>query len=134
MKVILDTNIYISGLIFPDSNPDKILKYAQQGKIKVYCSPFILEEIKKVLVIKFGYSEKMAEKFIEEILKFVEIIKPKIKLSMIKEKDDDNRILEAAVTAKADFLISGDKKHILPLKKFKGIKIVKPAEFLEKFN
>ena len=106
MRVVLDTNIYISGLIFPGTNPDKILKYGWQRKIKIYCSPFILKEIKRILTVKFDYPEIVADKFIDEILKFVEIIKPKIKLSIIKEKEDDNRILEAAVDAKVDFLLN----------------------------
>ncbi|MBM2821250.1 MAG: hypothetical protein HW405_1010 [Candidatus Berkelbacteria bacterium] len=131
MRVVIDTNIYLSGLVFPESFPGKILKLSRARKIQVYCSKFILDEIEKNLIIKFGYSEEMAGKFIEEILKFVQIVNPKIRVAIIKEKQDDNRILECAVEAKADFLISGDKKHLLPLKKFRRIEIVSAKKFID---
>jgi len=129
MKVVLDTNIYLSGMIFPKSIPRKVLELAKARKFKVYCSKFILEEIKKNLMVKFGYSESWGERFTEEILKFTKIIVPKVKLQIIREKIDDNRILEAALASKADFLVSGDKKHILPLKKINGTKIIAAREF-----
>jgi len=131
MKVVIDTNIYLSGLIFPKSPPGKILELARQKKIEVYISDFILYEIRKVLVIKFDYTEEMAGKFIEEILKFTKIIRPGIKVNEIKDKKDDNHILECAVSAKADYLVSGDKKHILTLKIYRKIKIINARDFLE---
>ena len=134
MKVIFDTNIYLSGAAFPESFPGKVLQLAKARKLEVYCSKFILDEIKKNLIVKFGCSESWSEKFIEEILKFIKIIKPKIKLKIIKEKDDDNRILECALTVKANFLISGDKKHILPLKKINHTNIVTAKEFFTKIK
>ncbi|MBC7319883.1 putative toxin-antitoxin system toxin component, PIN family, partial [bacterium] len=67
-----------------------------------------------------------------EILELKAIkVYPKTKVSLIKEKKDDNRILECALEGKVDYIISGDRKHILPLKEFKGIKIVSVGEFLE---
>lgn len=134
MKVVLDTNIYLSGLAFPRSLPGKVLELARNRKFELYCSQFILGEIKKNLVVKFGYSESWSEKFIEEILRFVKIIKPKTRLKIIKAKDDDNQILEAAVAAKADFLISGVKKHILLLKKINKIEILSAKDFLTKIG
>ncbi len=107
---------------------------ARQKRFDVTCSPFILNETKKNLVVKFNYSDIMADKFIEEILKFVLVVTPKVKVDLIKEKVDDNRILDCALVAKADYLISGDKKHILPLKKFRGTYIISVREFIEKFD
>ena len=132
MRVVLDTNIYLSGLAFPKSQPGKILDLARKQSIQVFCSQSILLEIKKNLIVKFNYTEEMAEKFIEEILKFVKIISPKVKVRIIKEKEDDNRILECAVAAEVEFLISGDKKHILPLKSFQKTKILSAWEFLNR--
>src|SRR3990167_8243476 len=108
MRVVSDTNIYLSGLAFPEGFPAKVLRLARTRKIRVYCSKFIIDEIKKNLIVKFNYSETMAEKFIEEILKFILIVRPQVKVKIIKEKDDDNRILEAACGAKTDYLVSGD--------------------------
>lgn len=131
MKVVLDSNIYLSGLIFSDSNPALILDFAQKGKFELYCSDFIIKEIHRNLIIKFGYNETMAEQFIEEILKITKIIIPRRKVKIIKVKKDDNRILECALAAKADYLVTGDKKHILPLRKIVGTKIISAADFVE---
>ena len=49
---------------------------------------------------------------------------------MIREKDDDNRILECALEGKAEYIISGDKRHLLPLGEYEGIRILSPDEFL----
>lgn len=65
-----------------------------------------------------------------EIGNFTRLVKPKVQISLIKEKDSDNRILECALEAKADYIISGDTKHLQPLKKFQGIPILSPARFL----
>jgi uncharacterized protein len=134
MKVVIDTNIYLSGLLFSDSFPDRVLKLAKSSKIQVFTSPFILSEIKKNLINKFDFSEASAEPMILEILKFTKAIAPQNKISIIKEKESDNRILECAVAARADFLITGDKKHILKLKEFRGIKIVSAKEFIMQKN
>ena len=58
------------------------------------------------------------------------LVEPTKQLSIIKEKDSDNRILECAFAANVTFLISGDKKHIIPLKRINGIIIINPSEFL----
>lgn len=134
IKVVLDTNIYISALIFPGSAPEEVLILGKKRQISIYVSPFILKEIKNILIIKFDYSEDYVEKILDEILKFANLIKPITKIDIIKEKKDDNHILECAVSAKADFLISGDKKHILCLKKIKSTRIVSAREFLNYFN
>ena len=130
MKVVLDTNIYLSGLIFPKSPPALILYLAKQAKFSVYCSGFIITEISRNLKLKFGYEDIAAEKIIEDILKYVKLITPKKSINIITAKKDDNRILDCAVAAKADFLVTGDKKHILPIRKIGQTKIVSAAEFI----
>ena len=62
-----------------------------------------------------------------------DVMDPTETISVVKENDADNRIIECAVEAQADFLITGDKEHILPLRNFRGIRIVGPAEFLDLF-
>lgn len=132
-KVVLDTNIYLSALIFPGSAPEEVLSLGKTRKIQIYISSFILSEIKNILVIKFDYSDDYAKKIIDEILKFTILVEPNVRIDIIKEKKDDNRILECAVSAKADFLISGDKKHILIHKKIRTTCIVSAREFLNQF-
>jgi len=58
-----------------------------------------------------------------------EIIETYSQLKVIADPDDDNRVLECAVDGHAEFIVTGDTKHILPLKEYKGIKILRPSEF-----
>jgi putative PIN family toxin of toxin-antitoxin system len=128
-KVVLDTNVIISALLF-GGNPDKILNLANEGVIKLIISPFILEETAMVLQQRFNWLEGEIQAVLAAIQEIAVVVQPKIKLSIIKEKDPDNRILECAISGKADFIVSGDTKHILPLKEYQGIRILSPAEFL----
>lgn len=134
MKVVLDGNVILSALIFPESKPACVLKLAKKDKIELYLSQFIVKEIKKNLSVKFDYSESLSNKVISELLKFGKIVIIKKQISLIHEKSDDNRILEIAISAKADYLISGDKKHILPLKIIGNTKIVSTSDFLDEFS
>ena len=59
------------------------------------------------------------------------MIKPERRISIIKQDEDDNRILECAIEGKAEYIISGDEHHLLPLNEYQGIKILSPAEFLK---
>ncbi len=129
LKVVLDTNVIISALLF-GGNPDKILNLANEGVIKLIISPFILDETTNVLMRLFNWVEGEIQAVLTAIQEIAVVVQPQVKLSIIKEKDSDNRILECAVSGKADFIVSGDTKHILPLKEYQGIKILSPAEFL----
>ncbi len=61
------------------------------------------------------------------------VVDPPNSISAVQGSETDNRIIECAVEAKADALITGDKQHLLPLRTFRGIRIVSPAEFLGLF-
>lgn len=129
IKVILDTNIYISAIIF-GGNPKKILKLARAQKIKVFTSIQILLEISEKLHKKFKLSEKDVAKILRGISKITEVVHPKIKLNIVKEDPSDNKILECALEANADYIVTGDK-HLLKLKRFEETKIVTPSDFLK---
>jgi hypothetical protein len=127
IKVVVDTNVIISGLNYK-GNERRILNLIQGREIAAYVSPFILEEPEKVLREKFHWEKGRIQKAIQELQLI--LIEPKRRLPVIKEKDSDNRILECAIEAEVHYLISGDEHHILPLQEFQGIKILSPAEFL----
>lgn len=126
-KVVLDTNIYISAILF-GGKPEKIWRMAKRGETKVFISPAILEELSIVLRRKFGWSGSKVQKVLEEIEEFASLTIPKERISVVSEHEADNRILECALEAKADFLISGDK-HLLSLRDFRNISIVFPSDF-----
>ena len=128
-KIVIDTNVFVSGLNFK-GKPREVLDLIWKEEIKVYLSLLILRELEKVLEEDFGWNKEQIERTIKRIKDKTMKVQPKVKISVIKEKDDDNRILECAVEGKAQYIVSGDKQHLLPLKEYEGIKILSPAEFL----
>jgi len=132
-KVVIDTNVFISGLNFA-GKPNEVLELFIKGEIEVYISPFILKELERILRKKFEWNEKQLQKILNKIKKKAVIVQAETKISIIKAKEDDNRILECGVDGKVQYIISGDKRHILPLKNFRGIKILSPSEFLGLLN
>jgi len=129
LKVVIDTNVLISGLNFA-GKPGEVLDLLIKEEIEVFVSCYILFELESILRNKFRWEEDQIRRVLELIKAKVIEIQPKHRLSAIEEKDADNRILECAVESKADYIISGDKRHILPIKEYSGIKILSPHEFL----
>lgn len=129
-KVVFDTNVYLSAIIF-GGTPRLCLDMARNQEIELYTSRAILLELLNKLRDKFFWSENEIKDVLEGLAKFVKLVLPKETLEVITKDLTDNRILEAASEAKVDFIVSGDKKHILPLKEFRGIKIVSPADFIK---
>jgi putative PIN family toxin of toxin-antitoxin system len=129
-KVVIDTNVFVSGLNFK-GKPREILDLIWKEEIKVCISAFILRELEKVLEKVFGWDKERIGSTVGRIKDKTIEVQPKVKISVIKEKNDDNRILECAVQGKAQYIVSGDKHHLLPLSEYQGINILSPAEFLE---
>ena len=134
MKVVLDTNIWLSGL-FWSGEASKIVELAEKRKIEIVLSKDIILEIINVLnkEAKFQKFLEEREQKVQDIIKAVlfigNLINTKTKIEVIKEHSADNIILETALDGKADYIVSYDK-HILSLKEFGKIKIITPKEFL----
>ena len=129
IKVALDTNIFISAILF-GGNLRMCLELARNKEIKLITSRAILLEVAIKLKEKFEWESSEIADVIEGIGKFAKIAEPKEQIDLISQDPQDNRILEAALEGKVDYIISGDKKHILSLKKFEEIEIVSAQEFL----
>ena len=130
LRVVLDTNVYISGLIFRGSLRE-VLELMRRGVIEVVVSPFLLDEVGRVLERRFEWSPEMARRAVLRIrADAAEEVEPTEKVSVVTGKDADNRILECAVAGRVPYLITGDKRHLLPLEEYRGVRILAPAEFL----
>ncbi|MBU4314529.1 MAG: putative toxin-antitoxin system toxin component, PIN family [Actinobacteria bacterium] len=129
LKVVLDTNIYISAILF-GGNPERIRKLSKEKKLEILISEAIISEVAEVLRKKFNWKSWQISQIIDEIRETATLIIPNQTLSMTKKDEDDNRILECAVEGKVQYIVSGDKQHLLPLKEYQGVKILSPAEFL----
>jgi uncharacterized protein len=127
-KVVVDTNVFISGILF-GGNPQKTIQAWINQKYIFCLSPTLKAEIIRKLQEKFLLSQDSI-KLIEETLetktkKYI----PKYKISICRDPQD-NFLLKLAKKANADYLISGDK-DVLRIKVFEETKIISPRDFLE---
>ena len=128
-KVVLDTNIYISAILF-GGKPKQIIDLARNNKLHIIISPYIIWEIKKILGSKFNIPHSKIIKIENNILLISNLIDVHKKHDIIIKSDvSDNNILYCAIEGKAELIITGDK-DLLNLKKFNDISIIKPNDFL----
>jgi putative PIN family toxin of toxin-antitoxin system len=134
LRVVVDTNVLFSALALgKDSPPLKILELVREGKIEAAVSPFILAELENALARKAGWDHHRILELRRRLKTVFVLIEPRSHFTTIKRKDADNRILECAVDAQADVLVTGDHKDIRPLGWVNEVEILTPREFLEKY-
>ena len=132
MRVVVDTNVFISSLLNTKGNPRKLIDLWRFEKITLCISKDILAEYFAVLG-RFGMSEEpegeeQLQLFQKRYNQFFLVSVPTI--SAITQDPADNKFVECAVAARATYIVSGDR-HLLNLKAFKGIRILPPTEFLK---
>jgi putative PIN family toxin of toxin-antitoxin system len=126
--VVLDTNIIISALVF-NGREREVLGFAALGLYELHLSPYILDEVEGVLRNKFTWSDARIAKSIKTVRGLARLETPKEQVMQITRDTDDNRILECALSASADYLVTGDKRDLLPLSEFQGTQIISSAQF-----
>lgn len=138
MKVVVDTNILISGLLWSGA-PKKLLLLAEQGDIVFCVNAAMLTELERVLhyskfkdtLTRIG---KTSEDIINEFIEIAEVLPQTERVRVPGLADEtDEKFLACALAARADVVISGDK-HLLRLKRFHTIEIVSAREFLRRFR
>jgi len=130
VRVVADTNILVSALLF-GGHPEQVFLAGLRGEIQLLTSLFLLKELEKVLKEKFKLNIHLVKQIIQEVREVAEIVEVSSHIKAISYPDEDNRVLECAVDGGADFIVTGDTKHILPLKEYGGIKILSASEFLK---
>ncbi|WP_338827682.1 putative toxin-antitoxin system toxin component, PIN family [Neomoorella thermoacetica] len=135
MKVVLDTNVVISGLLVPVGPPGRIIDLWADGKIDVVVSPAVITEYMEVFLRpKFAKAGTMEERqqLLEGFINLTNtiLVLPDIEIDIINADPSDNRFLECARTGETDCIISGDS-HLLALKEYEEIPIITPGQFLE---
>jgi putative PIN family toxin of toxin-antitoxin system len=129
LKVVIDTNVFISAFYLPESKPAGVVLLARRKTILNLISPQIIKEVERIIKKKLLWDNAKTQSAVRRIKTFSEEVHPQERLAIIAD-DPDNRILECAVAGHADFIISGDK-HLLDLETYQGIKMVTPGKFLE---
>jgi putative PIN family toxin of toxin-antitoxin system len=131
MKIVLDTNILISATIWEGSVAQKILFKLIDLNTQIYLSKEIILEYENVLIRDFKYSKEEVESVVNNILKFSTLIIPTIHVNIVKNDPADNKIIDCAIEASAEYIITYDK-HLLKIARYKNIQIVTPEEFNKK--
>lgn len=126
MKIVLDTNILVSAL-FWSGKEHHLLQRCVRGEIKAAISPDIISELSHVMDDYFDATEEEIAEAIDLLMSCFEVVDPKQNIYAIDSDKSDNKILECAVEANADAIVSGDK-HLLNMKKFNGIRILKATD------
>ena len=129
MRVVLDTNVIVSGLNFP-GNERLVLELALRGRFELCLSPFILDEVAGVLGRKFDWTEERTSQALRAMRDASTVVEPRRLPEMIESGHADNRILECAVEVSADYLVTGDRRHLLPLEEHQGARILNAPRFL----
>jgi putative PIN family toxin of toxin-antitoxin system len=127
---VADTNVFVSAIVF-GGTCEAILALARAGVVELVVSPALLRDLRVVLIRTLGWSETRTREALAMVTGLATVIRPRIRASDLVTAEADHRVLECAVASKADFLVTGDKKHLLPLKRIREIPIVSPRGFLE---
>ncbi len=130
-RLVLDTNIVISGVLF-GGPPRSILELALEGAIELFSSPEMEDELEQVLRTKFPEHLPAIQETLFALHELTTLTLPRRTVRIIREDPSDNRILECALSAKADAIVSGDH-HLLDVGEFRGIPILSPKVFLDRF-
>ena len=132
MRVVLDTNVFISGIFF-NGPPSQILRAWHSKRLQTVLSKQILIEYQRVadeLTVKYPQIKIMP--IIELVTIHAQFIDTTgIKISVCEDPDDD-KFIECAIAGNCDIIISGDR-HLLKIGEYRGVRIIKPREFMEKY-
>jgi putative PIN family toxin of toxin-antitoxin system len=129
MRVVFDTNIYISAFITPGGRGEAAYLKAVNGELELFTSVPILTELAGKLRGKFHWEDEQIKAAVRHVAAVAAVVKPVEQLAVLFD-DPDNRILECAREAGAEMIVTGDR-HLLALGRYERIDIVSLAAFLD---
>ena len=130
LRVTADANILVSGFVYRRGKPFQLLRKALEGEINLTVSQAIIDETLEVLSRKFGATAEELAEARAIIGEAARVVRPTVALDVIKEDPDDNRVLECAVSAGSDCIVTGDK-DLLRLRRYDSIRILSVSDFLD---
>jgi putative PIN family toxin of toxin-antitoxin system len=132
MRIVVDTNVIVSALVF-GGLPRRVFDLVEGGRCQFYHSVEIQSETRRVLRDKFGWGEDRLDRYLPALWNMGEQVTRRQRVDAVKDDPDDNRILECALAAGADVIVSGDG-HLLRLASYEGVTILTPRELLISFQ
>lgn len=134
IKAVYDTNVIVSAALYEESLPALLLSLALEDEVRLFVSPALLHEYETVLKRpRFKLDENKIMELMKKINRTAVMVTPTKKLSILKTDEADNRILECALKARVNFIVTGNKRHF-SFEEFKGVKIVTPREFIDQIS
>lgn len=130
VRVTADSNIFISAFNW-GGNPERLIDMARHGQIELAVSEPVVDEIARILADKLHWAPEDVADARRRISGFTTLVSPTETLDVVKADPTDNGLLECAVAAGSEVIVSGDK-HLLALKSFRGIDIVSVSNFLQR--
>lgn len=126
MRIVCDTNVLVSGLLF-GGNCRAVIGMVAKGRIDGFTSNALLAELEGVLLRpKFGLEASQVAAIVDLVRRTFMTVSPREAVTAVIDDPDDNAVLEAALAAGADLVVSGDE-HLLRLGEFRGIRMISPA-------
>lgn len=129
MKAVFDTNIFISAFAIPRSRAEAAILKVAEGDVQLVISRDIIHETLEVLARKFDRNPEELARVAVYLSELAEVVTPRRRLKVLGD-EPDNRILECAVTGKAEVIVTGDQA-MLRLGAYRGIRILSLKDFLE---
>ena len=128
LRVVLDTNVVVSGLLHQKGAPAAILDAATSKRFRCYISESLLDEYRAVRTRDYlGLNQHRAARFIRDLRKAAIFVVPRKKVAVARDPDDD-RVTECALEARADFIVTGNIRDFPA--RFHGVRVVTPRDFL----
>src|SRR5258708_32398812 len=136
MVIVLDTNVLVSSVINQHGPSATIRQLWRDRRFDLAVSEPILEELERVMGYKHiqkrhGWSKEKIKRFVEHLRAKCYVVTPTKHVHIVKSDPTDNMFFECALESQARFIITGNEKHVLPIKQYKGIKVVGPRDFVE---
>ena len=130
MKVVFDTNV-VASASFWRGTPFECLAAWAQGRCAAVVSPALLAEYHETIEeLRLEYPQRPFVAWVDALTESAELVFPTERATGATTDPDDEMVLECALAAEADCIVTGDKKHLLPLREYRGIPIITPADFL----
>lgn len=127
-RVVFDTNILVSALVFPGGQGEAALRRIVEQTDQLVLSRAIVDELLDVLARKFARDAEELAHVAVFVTELAVMVAPKRRLRVVRD-DPDNRILECALTGRADVLVTGDKA-LLALKSYRTVQLLSLREYL----
>jgi putative PIN family toxin of toxin-antitoxin system len=133
VRIVLDTNVVLSALLWRGTPHHLLAAIGQRSSIQLYSSTALLEELADVLTRpsatkRLALIGRSAREVLADFVEAIELVEPASVPRVVVGDVDDDQVIAAAIAARADLIVSGDRKHLLPLGSHQGIDIVDAAE------